>query len=416
MRVRIPRGLWLGITALLIVAAMPGRAETRKYPPLDPAHPVIGTLESDPAHDDATNKAGAQAVVVGVSWDRFEPREGEFNAKYLVQIAGKIRLFRADGKFVVLDLGIQYPPEWIFHDKSSHFVDQYGHAYVPAAGSGDCGVNLVFSAEMRAKLAAYFRALFARLGNDFYAVRLGGGRYGELGYPNVTFLNDKNCYWAFDAIAQGGSPGLPAGMQACPVSGWKPGTPSANHAAARSFLDWYMACLENYHDWQISEVRQHFAGPLLMLYPSTGGLRPGQLEAAIGDDCNGATQAEKTGEIGRGFDTARFVAGISDPDVVVYSTWIDGFPGCDDAAADPARWNPAHFLASLAAAHQPPLLVGGENTGHPDTPANMELTFERVKDGHLSVMFWAFEPGLFDTKGSQASCEMFSKEIAKIGK
>jgi len=407
------RGVWGAIAALLIVGMSSGRGDAATYPPIDPAHPIIGTLESDPAHNDATNKAGARAVVVSVSWDRFEPREGAFDAAYLAGLTEKIRLFRAGGKLVVLDLGIQYPPGWVFLYKSAHFADQYGHAYVPNPGAGDCGVNLVFSAEMRAKLGAYLHALFAGLGNDFYAVRLGGGRYGELGYPGTTFQNDKNCYWAFDAIAQGASPGLPGGVRDCPVSGWKPGTPSADHAAAQSFLDWYMASLENYHDWQIHEVRQFFSGPLLMLYPSTGGLRPGQLEAAVDDDCSGATQAEKTGEVGRGYDTARFIAGITDPGVVVYSTWIDGFPGCDDASADPARWNPAHFLASLAAAHQPPLPVGGENTGHPDTPANMKLTFERLRDDHLCMMFWAFEPGLFEPDGAKASCAAFGANIAQ---
>jgi hypothetical protein len=398
---------------LLIFAVTCFRVAAAEYPPLDPAHPVIGTLESDPAHIDATNKAGARAVVVGVTWDRFEPREGIFEAGYLDGVAEKIRLFRTGGKLVVLDLGIQYPPEWIFREKSSRFVNQYGHAFVPAAGAGDCGVNLVFSAAMRAKLSAYLQALFAGLGNDFYAVRLGGGRYGELGYPGATFGDDRNCYWGFDAVAQGSSPGLPDGVRPCPVADWKPGTTSSDHAAARSFLEWYMASMENYHDWQIQKVRRYFAGPLLMLYPSTGGLRPGQLEAAIQDDCNGATQPEKTGEVGRGYDTARFIAGITDPGVVVYSTWIDGFPGCNDASADPARWNPAHFLASLAATHQPPLLFGGENTGHPDTPGNMEVTFKRLRDDHLSVMFWAFEPSLFDPSGGKASCENFGAFIER---
>lgn len=403
----MPCGRFIRAGVLLMFALAGLRGASAAYPKLDSAHPIIGTLESDPAHNDTTNKAGARAVVVGVSWDRFEPREGVFDAGYLADLQKKIGLFRAGGKWVVLDLGIQYPPAWIFNDASSHFVNQYGHAFVPAQGAGDCGVNLVFSAEMRTKLGAYIHALFADIGNDFYAVRLGGGRYGELGFPGSSLGDDKNCYWAFDSIAQGSSPGLPDGTRACPVAGWKPGMVSSDHAAARSFLDWYMASMQNYHDWQIQEVRRYFSGPLFMLYPSIGGLRPGQLEAAIQDDCAGGTQAEKTGEVGRGYDTARFVAGITDPSVVVYSTWIDGFDGCDDASTNPAHWNPAHFLSSLASAHQPPLPCGGENTGHPDTLANMQLTFERLRDDHLCVMFWAFEPGLFDPSGVQASCDDF---------
>jgi hypothetical protein len=40
-------------------------ASALNLPPLDAAHPIIGTLESDPARIAATNAAGARAVVVG---------------------------------------------------------------------------------------------------------------------------------------------------------------------------------------------------------------------------------------------------------------------------------------------------------------------------------------------------------------
>jgi len=381
--------------------------------PLDPTHPLIGTLECAPSHIAATNDAGARGVVVGISWDRAETGDGQFNTVYLGEVKAEVEAFRAGGKSIVLDLGVQYPPQWIFGFASSHFVNQYGKAFDPAPGQGDCGVNLVFSQEMRDKFAAYVHKVFGELGANFYAVRLGGGRYGELGYPINQVGGQSNCYWAFDPIAQGKEPGLAAGMAPDPVVGWTPGMASEGHDSARRFLDWYMASMKNYHDWQITTLRQNFAGPLFMMYPSTGGIRPGQLDAAINDDGNGSSQAEKTGEIGRGFDTARFVAGISDPQVVVYSTWIDGFEGNDDRSADPARWSPGHYVASLAAAHQPPLLVGGENTGHPDDLANLKLTFQRMRDNHLCVMFWAFEPTLFDGKDRHATIEDFKKAASQ---
>ncbi len=382
---------------------------------LDPAHPLIGTLECDPAHDAATSEAGATAVVVGISWDRGEPGEGKFDDAYLQAVQGKIAAFRADGKRIVLDLGVQYPPQWIFALPSSHFVDQYGDPFQAVPGGGECGVNLVFSQAMRERYAAYLGHLFGFLGNDFTAVRLGGGRYGELGYPDTRYGSRLNCYWAFDPIAQGQLAGLPPGEEACPVPGWLPGSPTPDHDGARRFLDWYLGSLQNYHDWQIATARRYFSGPLFMLYPSTGGLRPGQLEAAVRDDCNGTTGPERTGEVGRGYDTARCVAGIADPGVVVYSTWIDGFEGSDDAGADPARWSPGHFLASLAAAHQPPLLVGGENTGHPDDLANLELTFQRLRENHLCALFWAFEPTLFDGKPAHATVADFKQACLWAG-
>jgi len=382
---------------------------------LDPAHPLVGTLESDPARDAATSQAGSPAVVIGVSWDRCEPGEGKFDDAYLQSIATRIAAFRADGKSLVLDLGVQYPPQWIFALPSSHFVNQYGDAFAPAPGAGECGVNLVFSQAMRERYAAYLDHLFGALGNGFAAVRLGGGRYGELGYPSARSGGRMNCYWAFDPIAQGQLAGLPPGEEVCPIPGWTPGTPTPGHDSARRFLDWYLRSLENYHDWQIADARRHFGGPLFMLYPSTGGLRPGQLEAAIGDDCNGATGPEQTGEVGRGYDTARFVAGIGDSGVVVYTTWVDGFEGSDDTSSDPRRWSPGHYLASLAAAHQPPLLVGGENTGHPDDLANLELTFQRMRENHLCALFWAFEPTLFDGKSAHATLADFKQACLRTG-
>jgi hypothetical protein len=375
------------------------------YPPLDPTHPVVGTLESDPAHAAAVSAAGVRAVVVGLGWNRCEPKDGLFDAAYLKSVLDKLDAFRRGGMLIVLDLGVQYPPGWIFRDDSAHFRNQFGQDFDPAPASGDCGVNLVFSEKMREKFSAYVSHVFAALGTDFYAIRLGGGRYGELGYPTNRYQAQQNCYWAFDPGAQGRKIGLPPGQKPCPVPGWLPGQPSENHQSAAQFLDWYMDCLKNYHDWQISTVRSHFSGPLLMLYPSIGGLRPGQLAAAVKDDCNGSTGPEKSGEVQRGYDTARFVAGITDPQVVVYSTWIDGFPFCDDASMDVSRWSPGHYLGSLAASHRPPLFVGGENTGHPDDTANMQLTFRRMRDQNLCVLFWAFEPGLFDGINGHATLE-----------
>ncbi len=394
-------GRLLSLLLLAVLGCFPfGRAHAAEPP-------LIGMLQSDPAHIAATNDAGARGVVVGVSWDRGEPRDGEFDLAYLKTVRDRIDTFRAGGKKVVLDLGVQYPPDWIFGHPEAHFVNQDGKPFQSAPASGECGVNLVFSQAMRDRFEAYLKLVFAALGKDFEAVRLGGGRYGEVGYPINVHAGNTNCYWAFDPIAQGRQPGLPPGMKPCPVPGWIPGTASPKHDSARQFLDWYMESLRNYHDWQIAVARRFYPGTLHMLYPSIGGLRPGQLEAAIADDANGSTGAERTGEVGRGYDMARFIAGITDSQVMVYCTWIDGFDGSDDASPDPGRWSPAHFLASLAAVHQPPLAVGGENTGHPDDLANLKLTFERMRTYHLSALFWAFEPTLFDGKDGHSTIADF---------
>lgn len=132
-----------------------------------------------------------------------------------------------------------------------------------------------------------------------------------------------------------------------------------------------------------------------MLYPSWGVL-PGQLEAAIANDLVGSTPAERNGEISRGFDFARFIGGIRDPQVWVHCTWLDSNPEwSDDASADPARWSPVKYLASLARRHRPALTVSAENTGGGGEAA-LRLSARRIRQLDIPAMFWAFGPDLFD--------------------
>lgn len=171
-----------------------------------------------------------------------------------------------------------------------------------------------------------------------------------------------------------------------------------------------MNALKNYHDWQIQTARQSFKGCLAMLYPSWG-IRPGQLQSAIEVDLNGTTSPEKNGEVQRGFDFARFIAGIRDPNVVVYCTWIDSNPQwSDETSEDAARWSPVHYLASLASAHPLRLKTWGENTGRGDRAA-MQLTFDRMRAYNLMGVIWAFEPDLYD--GKHASLQDYSSFIAQ---
>ena len=114
---------------------------------------------------------------------------------------------------------------------------------------------------------------------------------------------------AYDDIAQGKVEGLPAGVKPCPVPGWTPGRPSADHVDARRFAAWYVDALANFHDWQIELVARQYEGRMAMLYPSWG-IREGQLESAVLNDLNGTTSAERNGEIQRAFAFKRFIEGI----------------------------------------------------------------------------------------------------------
>jgi len=349
-----------------------------------------------PQHFAIGRTAGLRVAVVLASWDRFEPMPGVYDEKYIETLAAEKEQLRKLGYKLQVDFGVQYPPAWVYELPQGRYRDQFADVFI-SKQPGENMPNVVFNAEIRKHIAAYIGAVFARLGNDWDFVRLGCSRYGELNYPQNRYNGHDNCYWAFDDIAQGKAPGLPEGVAPCPVPGWLPGGPSAKHADAKRFIEWYLDCLKNYQEWQIATVRRSYAGDVCMLYGSWG-LRPGWLDTAINGDIAGGASCERNGELQQGFDWARMIGSVTDPRVIVYCTWVDGTIRnrdiADDDSADPSRWSPVHWQASLARANPFHLRVWGENTGHNNDEA-MRITFERIKRFDLMGVMWAFDPELF---------------------
>lgn len=352
---------------------------------------AYGTLQTSPTRLATTTAAGVDLATFDVAWKRFEPVEGQVDTTYVQELRSTLGQYRAAGMRVVLNTGVHHPPSWLFTYPNSRYVDQHGDVYAPLE-TGKKIANMVFNQQMRDKQAAYLARLFGALGTDFYGVRLGGGWYGELNYPEHTYNGRTNAYWGFDPLALGTAAGRPATVPANPVPSWLPGTPSTDHDAARRFADWYLSSLRDYHDWQITTVRRLYAGRLLMMYPSWG-VRPGQLDAAVNADLDGTTSAERNGEVQRGFDVARFIGGITDPGVVVYTTWLNADASAD-SGTDARYWSPVKYLSSLAKNRAMPLEVSGENTGR-DTVADVELTFAQARKHGLAAVVWAFEPELY---------------------
>lgn len=375
--------------------------------------PIFGVLQATPERLASEYRAGLRLAVLELAWDRYEPQAGKFSAVYAAKVRERMNIYRNAGMRVMLDFGMQYPPAWIFREGASRFVNQYGQAYTNPAPGGN-GVDAVFNQAIRRFQTAYVRQVFRNLGTGFYAVRLGWGQDGELGYPPARKYHGRcNCYWCFGPIAQGKTKGLPDSLKPCPVPGWIPGSPSPEPLAASRFADWYMGCLENYQNWQICLVRRYYGGRLAVLYPSWG-VRPGQLNAAIAGNLAGRTSTEINGEIQRGLDFRRLINGIHGPQVTVYCTWLDApLRLCKDRSRDRARWSPIHYLAFLAAHHQPRLAVWGENTGHPDDLADMHLCFQRLRTYHLIGMLWAFQRNLF-AAGSMATLHAYGQAIARV--
>lgn len=358
-----------------------------------PSPRLYGVLQSTFEHADEGRKAGWNVVCISLHWDQFEPVPGKIDLSYVARIRTEVHRWRELGYRLQLDPGMQYPPVWLFELPDTHFVNQFGEAF-QTEQPGERVPNYVFSGVVRKRLENYLESLFAQLGSDWDYVRLGGGKFGEVNYPAAGYRAHRNCYWAFDDIAQGRTEGLPEGIPKCPVPGWSPGTPTEGHRSAALFLEWYLSSLRQYHDWQITTVRRWFPGDLCMLYGSWG-IRPGQIEEAIAADLNGSSPAEQVGEISTGYDWKRVIAGITDPKVIVYCTWIDApEEWCKDGGEDQRFWSPVHWQSYLAQSNPQKLRVWGENTGR-GTRERMRLSFLRMQRYGLLGILWAFESELF---------------------
>ncbi|MEX2382313.1 MAG: hypothetical protein WD490_08020 [Opitutales bacterium] len=387
----------LSLLCILMTCLLPGEE-----------HPIrIGVLQSTPQHAETYRKAGLDLAVLEMIWSEFEPEPGRVSQAYVDQQRERLHAFRDAGLDVILVFGVQYPPEWLRNLPHARYQNQYGESFIdPSPGMNV--VNSVFNAEIREHQADYYAKVFEHLGNDFFGVRIGGGWYGEVNYPPHRFGEAENVYWGFDPIAQGKRPGLPEGMKPSPVPGWIPGSPEGDADAPRLFITWMLESLQHYHDWQIQTVREHYDGPLMMLYPSWG-LRSGQLEAAIDGRLSGKTQAERNGEIQRGFDFERYVAGIRDPKVMPHSTWVDSDPAFgNDDSDQPADFSPLLYLHHLTRKHPLPLRVSGENTGGGGAEI-MRLCGERVRRTDAGIFLWAFESDLMrgDSPGPRGLAEYF---------
>lgn len=372
--------------------------------------PFFGTVSTSPARTTQQVQDGITVAQYSLYWDRFEPTENQFSPTYINQVKSDLAQMRTNGARVILDFGVQYTPSWVFAYPNSRYVNQYGAAYSPSE-PGKNIPNMVFNQVMRDKQQRYISKVFQELGTDFFGVRVGGGWYGELNYPDASYAGKTNLYWAYDANAQGTANNRPTGIPVSPVGSWQPGASSQNHQSAQQFVDWYLDSLLNYQNWQISTVRSaQYAGNIYVMYPSWG-IRPGQLEEAVNNDLSGSTSVEINGEVQRGFDFDRFVRGLPDSKVVVYTTWLNAETS-GDAMSDQTRWSPVHYLSYLAALHTPPLQVAGENTGH-DSFAQMQLSISQTQKYGLVGMLWAFDEELHSGNPNYANYQQYVDLIPK---
>jgi len=355
-----------------------------------------GLIGNNPSYLNDEYAAGVRIKTFSLSWKKISPSKGVTDTFYLERKKTELNQLYQANFGVILLLGYYDVPSWIHEEyPDSYYMNQYGDRYIDNADAGDA--NLVFNPVLRDLVAEYIRYVFSYFGTEFIAVRVGGGRFGELTYPPANYANKSNCYWAFDRNALSKSTTL----------NWHPGDPSPS-GEAKQFLDVYLNALVDFQNWQINTVRKSYSGPLMMLYPSWG-MRPGDYEKAVKANLNGSTSAELNGEVQRGYDFARQISAITDPDVIVTTTWLDADASSDNLP-DARYWSPVKYLAYLANLHSQPLPLFGENTGQ-GSRTDMDQSATQMKTYGLLGMAWYNEAELFS--GQYANLEDYQRIIAK---
>jgi hypothetical protein len=347
--------------------------------------------------------AGIETKVFELSWREYYPSEGEKDSHYVQVKRAQMEELRKAGFKIILSFGYHDTPTWVHHNyQDSYYVNQFGERWtgdtfdvgdrvvVDAAvargtptDNGDA--NLVFNYQVRGMVASYMKDVFRDFGTDFYGVRLGGGRYGEMSYPPDSFGGKDNLYWAYDENAQ-------KSAKEAGIGGWRPGDSSPDGEAAR-FLYWYLDSLVDYQNWQVDTVREAgYSGRLMILYPGPG-IRPGQIEEATASNLDGFTPAEANGEIQSGRDFARQVGAIEDENVLVTTTALEVDPSEDDGR-DPSNWTAVKYLSSLAESNPVHPGLYGENSGS-GSLEDMQISASQMQRYGLIGMAWYDEEQLF---------------------
>lgn len=381
---------------------------------------VFGTLLSDEKNATQLYTSGVRVVHLELGWDAYEPQEGAFSASYVADAARKLQTFRAAGLQVVLGVGLQYPPSWVYSYPNSRYVDQNGQS----AGS----VNLTFNAALRQRAATYIARVNHDLGlGNFSAVRIGSGGLIESMYPGEDAGGGVNSYWGFDANAQGAS-GRPTTVAANPYPGWRPGQTTYQGqpfsvAQVQRWYDWYLGSMVDGINWQVGLYRQlGFTGDQQILLPGLGS-RPDEYRTAIANYLNGVGDDNHT--MGRAAVWHKVVAGLTTREhLVIYISSIADGSGEDDGCAstdinvvenDPQinNWSATRWISYNANRYG--LAKNGENPGRGDTgaygPTMLRTAIRQMQSCGLQGLMWAHEANLYD-RSSGITVTMYASAIA----
>ena len=174
---------------------------------------------------------------------------------------------------------------------------------------------------------------------------------------------------------------------------------SRNIDVPLAFYNWYVQALNDYQNWQISEVRKYFSGQLDLVYAGKG-IRTTQITDALTNDLSGNGWSESLRALYAGVDYKRLVGGLASYErVTLYLTGVEVPPAdqVDDTSRYPGDWSAAHWLAYLATMHG--IRIWGENTGR-NTNQELQLSIDRMKANHFLGFIWATESQLYANPNS----------------
>ncbi|PZS31994.1 MAG: hypothetical protein DLM58_10750 [Pseudonocardiales bacterium] len=315
--------------------------------------------------------SSVERVALGVGWVNVEPYPNVFDTNVLAQLRNAISFVQSKGMQVSLDLGLHYPPSWVFSlSGQTRFINQYGDVWHGAA-SEDVP-NAVFNPAVRAAEVDYIAHVADAINPSTVAsVRVGGLLSGELRYPINNYNGHTMSLWMYD----------PAAQAKAPYAGWRPG--SGTTTVARASLAYYFGSLTAYETWLMKTVNANFPDvDQQIMFPSWG-LRPGVVDSAVAAGLHNTTGAEINGAISEGLEWVSQVKAITTAGVngTVYCTWVDA----PSQGSTVQQVPPVQYLASLAAAYGLP--VAGENTGGGGKAA-LNLTMQRATANHLTGVMY----------------------------
>jgi hypothetical protein len=359
-----------------------------------PAKPWFGVLQPSSTSLNSLKNAGVTRVVLSVSWASYETSKDGYDNAYLDQVKARAAKLSASGLSIVLDVGLQYPPSWVFSlPGQTRFQDQYGQTWHSALGSDV--PNAVFNTAVRQSEAAYIKQLGVGLaGVPIVAVRVGGLLQDELRYPPAKYGHSAASLWMFD----------PAALQAAPFPSWRPG--SGTVAQATAMLKYYTASLAGYESFLLKQFGTALPKAQLELLLPGWGLRPGQLQAAAAGRASGKSDAERGNDVANGTDwptQVAVLASFSKTRTEVYTTWLDAAAWGTTTASE----SPVEYLAQLAKPYGLP--VSGENTGTQSVHA-LATCLDRVRTLHLAGMMWMQGGALMN--GGPVTLSNYSTKIA----